>query len=273
MKNEAAVVTWDDPVASWKAASGLRGIEVLRAIEARAAAASVARLLGFEVDQVSEGLVTFAFEPAEFHYNPLGTVHGGIVTTVLDSAMGCAVHSRLRAGLSYTTLELKVNFLKPVRVTTGRVRGEGKVVHLGGRVATAEAHLVDGEGALYAHGTSTCLISPSGAGSSDPEGRVMAAVEEPPIQPAGAPGRVVHLDDGAAVTIRSVEPADAYPLLRMFDRLSPESIYHRFFSPMPRPWRRRAAPSGRARPRAARGAGRASGPRDRRRRPLRRPPG
>jgi uncharacterized protein (TIGR00369 family) len=80
--------------------------------------------------------------------------------------MGCAVHSRLRAGLSYTTLELKVNFLKPVRVTTGRMRGEGKVVHLGSRVATAEAHLVDGEGALYAHGTSTCLISSSGTGSS-----------------------------------------------------------------------------------------------------------
>ena len=171
------VVTWEDPVASWKAASGLGGIEVLRAIEGGALPPPpVARLLGFEVDQVSEGLVTFAFEPAEFHYNPLGTVHGGIVTTVLDSAMGCAVHSRLRAGLSYTTLELKVNFLKPVRVTTGRVRGEGKVV---------------------------------------------------------------HLDDGGAVTIRSIEPADAYPLLRMFDRLSPESIYHRFFSPMPRP--RRAA--------------------------------
>jgi uncharacterized protein (TIGR00369 family) len=82
--------------------------------------------------------------------------------------MGCAVHSRLRAGLSYTTLELKVSFLKPVRVTTGRVRGEGKVVHLGGRVATAEAHLVDGDGGLYAHSTSTCLISSSGAGSDDP---------------------------------------------------------------------------------------------------------
>ena len=167
-EERSRVVTWEDPVASWKAASGLGGIEVLRAIEGgELPPPPVARLLGFEVDQVSEGLVTFAFEPAEFHYNPLGTVHGGIVTTVLDSAMGCAVHSRLRAGLSYTTLELKVNFLKPVRVTTGRVRGEGKVVHLGGRVATAEAHLVDGEGALYAHGTSTCLISQSGTGSSD----------------------------------------------------------------------------------------------------------
>jgi uncharacterized protein (TIGR00369 family) len=154
------VVTWDDPLASWKAARGKGGIDVLRAIEdGDIPPPPVARLLGFEIEQVSEGLVTFAFDPAEYHYNPLGTVHGGILTTVLDSAMGCAVHSRLRAGLTYTTLELKVNFLRPVRVTTGRVRGEGKVVHLGGRVATAEAHLVDDDGALYAHATSTCLIS------------------------------------------------------------------------------------------------------------------
>jgi len=167
-EDRSRLVTWDDPVESWKAASGLGGIEVLRAIEGGdLPAPPVARLLGIEVEQVSEGLVTFAFEPAEYHYNPLGTVHGGILTTVLDSAMGCAVHSRLRAGVSYTTLELKVSFLRPVRVTTGRVRGEGKVVHLGGRVATAEAHLVDREGALYAHATSTCLISTSGTRTTD----------------------------------------------------------------------------------------------------------
>jgi uncharacterized protein (TIGR00369 family) len=154
------VVTWDDPIESWKAARDLGGIDVLRAIEGgELSPPPVARLIGLEVDQVSEGLVTFAFVPAEFHYSPLGTVHGGILTTLLDSAMGCAVQSRLRAGLSYTTLELKVNFLRPVRMTTGRVRGEGKVVHLGARVATAEGHLVDDDGQLYAHGTSTCLIS------------------------------------------------------------------------------------------------------------------
>jgi uncharacterized protein (TIGR00369 family) len=154
------VVTWDDPVASWKAARGLGGIDVLRAIEGgELPPPPVARLIGLEIEQVSEGLVTFAFEPSEYHYNPLGTVHGGILTTVLDSAMGSAVHSKLRAGLSYTTLELKVSFLRPVRVTTGRVRGEGKVVHLGGRVATAEAHLVDENGELYGHATSTCLLS------------------------------------------------------------------------------------------------------------------
>jgi uncharacterized protein (TIGR00369 family) len=158
------VVTWDDPIASLEAARGLGGIDVLRAVVGGdIPPPPVAQLIGFEAEHVSEGLVTFAFEPAEFHYNPLGTVHGGILTTLLDSAMGCAVHTRLRAGLSYTTLELKVSFLRPVRVTTGRVRGEGKVVHLGGRVATAEAHLVDGGGELYAHATSTCLISSPGS--------------------------------------------------------------------------------------------------------------
>lgn len=160
LEQRSRVVTWDDPIASLQAARGLGGIDVLRAIEGGdIPAPPVARLLGLEVDQISEGLVTFAFEPAEYHYNPLGTVHGGVLTTVLDSAMGCAVHSKLRAGVTYTTLELKVSFLRPVRVTTGRVRGEGKVVHLGGRVATAEAHLVDGDGTLYAHATSTCLLS------------------------------------------------------------------------------------------------------------------
>ena len=87
-EDRSRIVTWDDPVASWKAASGLGGIEVLRDRGRRPPAPPVARLLGMEVEQVSEGLVTFAFEPAEYHYNPLGTVHGGILTTVLDSAWG-----------------------------------------------------------------------------------------------------------------------------------------------------------------------------------------
>jgi uncharacterized protein (TIGR00369 family) len=170
LEERSRVVTWDDPVESWKAAAGLGGIDVLRAIEGGdLPPPPVARLLGLEIERISEGLVTFAFDPAEFHYNPLGTVHGGILTTVLDSAMGCAVHSKLRAGLTYTTLELKVSFLRPVRVTTGRVRGEGKVVHLGGRVATAEAHLVDRDGELYAHATSTCLISAPGSNGEGPK--------------------------------------------------------------------------------------------------------
>jgi uncharacterized protein (TIGR00369 family) len=160
LEERIRVVTWDDPIGSFQAARDLGSIDVLRAIKGGdLPQPPVSQLIGLQVDQVSEGLVTFSFVSAEYHYNPLCTVHGGILTTLLESAMGCAVHSRLRAGLSYTTLELKVNFLRPVRMTTPRVRGEGKVVQLGGRVATAEAHLVDRDGQLYAHGTSTCLIS------------------------------------------------------------------------------------------------------------------
>ena len=124
-------------------------------------------LLGIRLAEVEAGRVVFTATCEERYYNGTGVAHGGFAATLLDTALGCAINTTTPPGKRFTTLELKVNFLKPVRVTTGRVRGEGKVVQLGGRVATAEAHLVDGEGALYAHGTSTCLISSSGAGSSD----------------------------------------------------------------------------------------------------------
>jgi uncharacterized protein (TIGR00369 family) len=107
---------------------------------------------------VSEGRVVFSAEPAEYHYNPLGTVHGGIAATLLDSAMGCAVQSLLPAGTGYTTLEIKVNYLRPITSATGPVTCEGKIIHLGGRVATAEARLSDATGKLYAHGTTTCIL-------------------------------------------------------------------------------------------------------------------
>ena len=100
----------------------------------------------------------FAVEPAEYHYNPIGVVHGGVAATLLDSAMGCAVHSALPAGAGYTSLEIKVNFVRPLTAETGRVRCEAKLIHLGGRTATAEGRVVDEAGKLYAHGTTTCLI-------------------------------------------------------------------------------------------------------------------
>ena len=96
--------------------------------------------------------------PGEQHYNPIGAVHGGIITTILDSVMGCAVHSTLPAGVGYTTLELKVNFVRAVTHRVGPLRCEGKVVHGGRQVATADATLTDLNGKLYAHATSTCMI-------------------------------------------------------------------------------------------------------------------
>jgi uncharacterized protein (TIGR00369 family) len=110
------------------------------------------------VEEVSEGRVVFAIEPAEYHYNPLGTVHGGIAATLLDSAMGCAVQSMLPHGAGYTTLELKTNYLRAMTSRTGVVYCEGKIIHMGGRVATAEGRLTDASGKLYAHGTTTCIL-------------------------------------------------------------------------------------------------------------------
>jgi uncharacterized protein (TIGR00369 family) len=118
----------------------------------------IAALMGFGLVELGEGFATFDVEPAEYHYNPIGVVHGGLAATLLDSAMGCAIHSTLPAGVGYTTLELKVNFIRALRGGMGRVRCEAKVIHVGGRTATAEGRVVDDDGKLYAHATTTCLI-------------------------------------------------------------------------------------------------------------------
>ena len=101
---------------------------------------------------------SFSSNPAEYHYNPIGVVHGGLAATLLDSAMGCAVHSTLPAGAGYTTLEIKVNYIRPMSAETGEVRCEANIIHAGGRTATAEGKVLDQEGKLYAHGTTTCMI-------------------------------------------------------------------------------------------------------------------
>ena len=113
--------------------------------------------------EASEGRALFDARPSARFYNPMGTVHGGWISTVLDSAMGFAVHSMLKAGQTYTTIELKVNFVRPIFEQTGIVRCEGKIVHSGSRLATAEARLTDAGGKLLAHGSSTCMILPVAA--------------------------------------------------------------------------------------------------------------
>jgi len=106
------------------------------------------------------GLAVFEGTPAEFHYNPIGSVHGSFATALLDSALGCSVHTTLNAGFGYTIVELKVNFVRPLFVTTGPVTCEGRTISVGSRIATAEARLTDSRGKLCAHGTTTCLIFP-----------------------------------------------------------------------------------------------------------------
>ena len=120
--------------------------------------APVAELLGFTLIELGEGQASFELDPGERHYNPLGTVHGGIAATLLDSAMGVAVHTTLGEGQRYTTLELKVNFVKGLSEQVPLVRAIGDVIHSGSRVATAEGRLVGPDGTLFAHATTTCLI-------------------------------------------------------------------------------------------------------------------
>ncbi|HEX7050418.1 MAG TPA: PaaI family thioesterase [Longimicrobiales bacterium] len=159
-------IIWEDPAPFGRAAPSLSGLDFLRAIgSGELPEPPMMRTLGIEAIEVEEGRAVFAAEPQEYHYNPLGVVHGGFTAALADTAMGCAVHSLLPKGVGYTTLEVKVNFVRPLRAGMGRVRCEGSAVHVGSRVATAEARVVDDAGRIYAHATTTCLIlRPSGDG-------------------------------------------------------------------------------------------------------------
>ena len=152
-------VTWEDPRALAAAAHGVSGMEFLRRVASgELPRPPISALLNFGLAELGEGWAVFTAEPAEYHYNPIGVVHGGLAATLLDSAMGCAVHSMLPAGAGYTTLEIKVNYVRALTAETGTVRCEARAIHVGGRTATAEGRVVDASGKLYAHGTTTCLI-------------------------------------------------------------------------------------------------------------------
>jgi uncharacterized protein (TIGR00369 family) len=152
-------VSWTDPARARFKFRDRDGYEQLRAIARGAAAPPPAvALLGLRIDTVDRGRVVFSVDADEMYENPMGTMHGGIIATLVDTAMGCAVLSLLPTGTSFTTLELKTNFVRPVVQTTGVVHAEGRVVHLGGSVATADATVKDDAGTLYAHATSTNLI-------------------------------------------------------------------------------------------------------------------
>jgi len=158
-KERRVTISWEDPRPLAEAGRGMSGFEFLQKIVAgELPQPPLASLMDFQIVELAEGRAVFAVDPAEYHYNPIGVVHGGLAATLLDSAMGCAVHSMLPAGTGYTTLELKVNFIRAITAETGRVRAEGKLIHLGARTATAEGRVIDESGKLYAHATTTCLI-------------------------------------------------------------------------------------------------------------------
>jgi uncharacterized protein (TIGR00369 family) len=152
--------SWEDPAAGAAAALELPGLECMRAIsDGTLAPPPIARLLDFTLAEVEEGRAVFAMEPAEWMYNPIGSVHGGIAATILDSCMGCAVHTTLEAGVGYTTADLQVRYIRAMGASTGRVLAEGRVIHRGRRTATAEGRLfVEADETLIAHGTTGCVI-------------------------------------------------------------------------------------------------------------------
>jgi uncharacterized protein (TIGR00369 family) len=121
----------------------------------------ISETLGFHLAEVDPGRAVFTCLPEFRHYNPIGTVHGGLAATLLDSALGCAIFSTLTKGEAWTTLELKLNFVRAMTKETGLVRAEGRVIHRGRTVATSEGDLKDASGRLYAHATTTCMIFPA----------------------------------------------------------------------------------------------------------------
>jgi uncharacterized protein (TIGR00369 family) len=153
-------VTWRPPVIDPAAIAAQSGREYLQKLIDSNHLPPIAALLDFALVRIEPGLAVFSGTPAEYHYNPIGVVHGGFAATLLDSALGCSIHTLLKAGFAYTTVELKVNFVRPLTVSTGPVSAEGKVIYMGGRLATAEARLTDSAGKLYAHGSTTCMVFP-----------------------------------------------------------------------------------------------------------------
>jgi uncharacterized protein (TIGR00369 family) len=148
-----------DPRAVAEEGRKLAGLDYVRAIErGDLPAPPISKLMDFRLVEAEPGRAVFEMTPGPQHYNPIGSVHGGIALTLLDSAMGCAVHTLLEAGVGYTTLEVKTNFVRPITADTGLIRCEGTVLHRGSRVATAEGRLTDAAGKLLAHGSTTCLI-------------------------------------------------------------------------------------------------------------------
>jgi uncharacterized protein (TIGR00369 family) len=152
--------SWHDPAATASAGMALPGLDFIRAIVAgELPPPPIAELLGFEIVEAERGRAVFAVEPAEWMYNPIGMVHGGVAATLLDSCMGCAVHTTLDSGVGYTTTDLQVRYIRAMSDVTGRVLAEGRVVHAGRRTATAEGRIfAESDETLIAHGSTGCAI-------------------------------------------------------------------------------------------------------------------
>jgi uncharacterized protein (TIGR00369 family) len=158
-RNRSRIVRWGDPAPLPESARTMSGLEILRAFQrGELPPPPVCELLRMTLVEIEPGRAVFELVPDESMYNPLGCVQGGVVTGILDAAMGCALHSTLPAGVTYTTLELKVNFVRPVTLDTGAIRAIGTLIHGGGTVTTSASRVEDRMGTLYAHATSTLMV-------------------------------------------------------------------------------------------------------------------
>ncbi len=152
-------VTWQDPMVSAGVRNGRNGLEYLQALIAGRHSLPIGALMGFELIKATDGCAVFRGQPAEYHYNPMGSVHGGFACTLLDSALGCAVMTKLPIGKGYGTVQINVHMVRAITTSTGVLLARGRSVHPGGRMATAEGELVGEEdGKLYAHGTTACMV-------------------------------------------------------------------------------------------------------------------
>jgi uncharacterized protein (TIGR00369 family) len=153
-------ITWQDPTVSAAAGAQLSGLDYIRSIQlGEIPPPPIAVVMNFSIAELEEGRAVFEGEPGEEHYNPIGVVHGGYAATILDSVLGCAVHTTLPVGVGYTSQTLEVKYLRPITRDTGAVRAEAQVVHRGSKTATSEARLRSlSDGKLLATGTTTCLI-------------------------------------------------------------------------------------------------------------------
>lgn len=162
--HRSRVFAWEDPAISAAAVPHHSGLGFLREVLAgRLPAPPVAAALGFTLEEAEHGRAVFVLVPGEEHYNPIGSVHGGVYATLLDSAAGCAVQSVLPQGMGYTSIDLTLKFLRPITVDTGKIRAIGTVLNSGRRTALAQAELRDSDDRLLAHATSSCLLFPVAA--------------------------------------------------------------------------------------------------------------
>ena len=158
-ENRKRTFTWDDPLIGAEKAMTMNGLDYLKEIEAGIIPPPpIGLLMDFRIVSIKHGEVIFEVTPSEFHYNPIGMVHGGLFATIMDSTMGSAIQTTLSAGSGYSTIDLQVTYIKSAKIETGTLTCTGKVIHSGRKIATGYAEVRDGKGVLYAHATTTCMI-------------------------------------------------------------------------------------------------------------------